>query len=188
MQLQQEISNALEVLNKGGLILYPTDTVWGIGCDATKEEAIAQIYKIKNRPEDSPLICLVSNIRMLEKYVYEVPDIAYDLIEASDTPLTIIYDNPMNVAANLPGNDNSLAIRVVKDEFCQRLIAKFKRPLISTSANLSGKPGPASFERIDKSLKGKIDYIVDPSVQRTRNKPSTIIKISNNGEFKIIRK
>ena len=187
-ELLNEIEKATEILNKGGLLLYPTDTVWGIGCDATNPEAVKKIYRLKKREDNKALICLVSDIRMLEKFVYEVPDAAYDIVELSDKPTTIIYDQPINVANNLIAEDNTLAIRVASDEFCQKLIRKLKRPLVSTSANISGQPTPKSFSEISKDILKGVDYVVNLHREKQNNIPSTIIKLSNNGVVKIIRK
>ncbi|ETN96059.1 L-threonylcarbamoyladenylate synthase [Zhouia amylolytica] len=186
--LQSEIEKSLEVLNKGGLILYPTDTVWGIGCDATNPEAVKKVYDLKQREDSKALICLVSDTRMLAKYIYEVPEVAYQLLDASDKPTTIIYDNPINVAGNLVASDNTLAIRVASDEFCQRMVRQFKRPLVSTSANISGYPTPQSFSEINQEILKGVDYVVNLHRDKKCNKPSTIIKIGNDGVFKIIRK
>ena len=184
----EEIEKAVKVINQGGLLLYPTDTVWGIGCDATNAEAVKKVYELKQRDDQKALICLVSDIRMLEKFVYEVPDAAYDIIEVTNKPTTIIYDQPMNVAPNIVAKDNTLAIRVASDEFCQKLIRKLKRPLVSTSANISSLPTPNSFSEIsDEILKG-VDYVVNLHHDKKSNTPSTIIKLSNSGLVKIIRK
>ncbi|UOB18268.1 L-threonylcarbamoyladenylate synthase [Abyssalbus ytuae] len=186
--MQKEIDNCLSIINSGGLILYPTDTVWGIGCDATNPEAVKKVYKLKQREDSKALICLVSDIRMLEKFVYEVPQPAYDIIQLSTKPTTIIYDQPINVAGNLIAPDNTLAIRVASDEFCQKLIRKLKRPLVSTSANISGRPTPMSFSEISSEILKGVDYIVNLHRDKTNNNPSTIIKLSNSGIVKIIRK
>ena len=186
--MKEEIENCLDTLNKGGLILYPTDTVWGIGCDGTNEEAVKKVYDLKRRPDSKALICLVSNIRMLERHVYEVPDPAYDLIELSTKPTTIIYDRPMNVAKNLVADDDTLAIRVASDEFCQRLTARMKRPLVSTSANISGKPTPGSFSEIEEEILKGVDYIVNLHREKKNGPPSSIIRLGNSGLVKIIRK
>ncbi len=146
--MEEEIERTLEVLKKGGIILYPTDTVWGIGCDATNPKAVERIYKLKQRDDNKAMICLVNSVKMLEQFVDEVPDPAYDVIEHSNKPTTIIYDNPVRVANNLVGPDETLAIRVVKEKFCEKLIYKLRRPLVSTSANISGQPTPNSFAQI----------------------------------------
>ncbi|QLE00090.1 threonylcarbamoyl-AMP synthase [Galbibacter sp. BG1] len=186
--MHEEIQNTIETLNSGGLILYPTDTVWGIGCDATNPEAIKKVYELKKRDDSKALICLVSDLRMLQKYVYEIPDAAYDIIELASKPTTIIYDRPINVAKNLVAADDTLAIRVASDEFCQKLIRQFKRPIVSTSANISGLPTPQHFSQIsDEILKG-VDYVVNLHREKTNSKPSSIIKIGNDAVVKVIRK
>jgi L-threonylcarbamoyladenylate synthase len=187
--MDEEIKNALEVLRKGGTILYPTDTVWGLGCDGRSKEAVAKLFKIKQRAEYKSMVVLVSDHTMLNRYVKEVPEVAWDLIEAADRPLTIIYPGGRMLAENLIAADGSIGIRIIKDEFCKTLIHKFGKPLVSTSANISGEPAPSSFNDIKIDILNKVDYIVnlrkneDNSVQ-----PSTIIKVDLNGEFKIIRK
>lgn len=188
MKVLNEIEKAVKVINEGGLILYPTDTVWGIGCDARNSEAVKKVFTLKQREDCKALICLVSNIRMLEKFVYEVPDPAYDIIEATNKPTTIIYDQPINIAKNMIAEDNTLAIRVTSDEFCQKLIWKLKRPLVSTSANISGHKTPKSFSEISNEIIKGVDYVVNLHRDKKSNTPSTIIKLSNNGEVKIIRK
>jgi L-threonylcarbamoyladenylate synthase len=182
-----EIENALQVLKDGGVILYPTDTVWGIGCDAGRTEAVDRIYKIKERDDSKSLICLVNDIRMLERHVEEVPDPAYDIIEYAQKPTTIIYDHPMGVAPNLIASDNSLAIRVTKDTFCNKLIRKLRRPLVSTSANRSGMPTPQSYAEIDPLILESVDYVVNLHRDKKSVAPSTIIKLKNDGTVKVIR-
>ena len=140
--MQTEINNTIKTLKKGGMILYPTDTVWGIGCDATNYAAIEKIYLIKQRKEHKSLICLVNDLKMLNFYIQDIPDAAYDILKYADRPTTIIYDNPIRVAQNLIASDNTLAIRVVKEGFASELIKKLRRPIVSTSANISDKPTP----------------------------------------------
>ena len=185
--MTEEINNAIAVLEKGGLILYPTDTVWGIGCDATNEAAVNKVYQLKNREDRKALICLVANDRMLERHVAQVPEVAYDIIDLANKPVTIIYDNPKGVAGNLIAEDNSLAIRVASDKFCQYLINKFKRPLVSTSANLSGQPTPDRFSKIDKAILKGVDYVVNLQRDHINAIPSSIIKLGNDGTVKVIR-
>lgn len=185
--MEKEIEHALEILKKGGIILYPTDTVWGIGCDAARAEAVERIFQLKNREDKKSMICLVNNERMLEKHVEEVPDAAYDIIEYSDKPTTIIYDNPMGVAENLIAEDHSLGIRVTQDEFCQKLIGKLRRPLVSTSANRSGFPTPQNYDEIDPLILHGVDYVVNLHREKKSSSPSTIIKLKNDGTVKIIR-
>ena len=181
------LQEALQVLKQGGIILYPTDTVWGIGCDATNYEAVKKIYKLKQRADCQALICLVNNYSMLERHVDNVPNMAYTILDIAVKPTTIIYDDPAGVAENLIANDNTLAIRVINNKFCEKLIRYLKRPLVSTSANISGKPTPKSFKEIsDEILKG-VDYVVNLQNEKSISKPSTIIKLSNSGMVKIIR-
>ncbi|TRZ42962.1 L-threonylcarbamoyladenylate synthase [Robertkochia solimangrovi] len=186
--MNTEIENCLKTVNSGALILYPTDTVWGIGCDATNPEAVKKVYDLKQRDDSKALICLVSDLRMLEKYVYEVPDAAYDIIELANKPTTIIYDRPLNLAPNLIGEDDTIAIRVASDPFCQKLIRQLKRPLVSTSANISGAPTPHSYSEISGEILKGVDYIVNLHRDKKNPSPSSIIKLSNNGEVRIIRK
>ncbi len=185
--LTQEINKTIEVLKNGGLILYPTDTVWGIGCDATNEEAVKKIYSLKKREDSKALICLVANDFMLENYVEKVPDAAYDIIDLATKPTTIIYDNPKKIAKNLIANDNTLAIRIASDQFCEYLIKKFKKPIVSTSANISGFPTPKSFKQISNDILKGVDYIVNLHRDKENKSPSSIIKLSNNGIVKVIR-
>lgn len=185
--MEQEIANALEILKKGGIILYPTDTVWGIGCDATRSDAVDRIFKLKQRDDQKAMICLVNSLRMLEKHVEEVPPPAYDIIEYSDKPTTIIYDFPIGVAQNLISSDNSLGIRVTNNSFCQKLIAGLKRPLVSTSANISGFATPQSYSEIAPLILNGVDYIVNLHREKKCDAPSTIIKLKNDGSVKIIR-
>lgn len=186
--MQEEIHNTLQILTSGGTILYPTDTVWGLGCDATNEEAVKKIYALKKREESKALICLVSDVVMLERIFREIPDAAYDIIDYTEKPTTIIYDNPKGVAKNLIADDNSLAVRVVKDEFCRQLIRKLNRPLVSTSANISGVPTPSSFKEISSEILSGVDYVVNLHREKICAQPSTIIKLSGSGLVKIIRK
>ena len=183
----EEINKCLEVLHLGGLILYPTDTVWGIGCDATRADAVEKIYKLKRRSESKSMLCLVANDAMLERYVEIVPDLAYDIIDLSERPVTIIYDNPKGIASNLIGSDNTLAIRVASDAFCRSLIQKFKKPIVSTSANIAGEPTPGSFDEIGQPILKGVDYVVNLDSKRAGTRPSTIIKLSNDGTVKVIR-
>ncbi|MBL4662791.1 MAG: threonylcarbamoyl-AMP synthase, partial [Flavobacteriaceae bacterium] len=165
--MQQEIEQALVTLQKGGLILYPTDTVWGIGCDATNENAVQKMFQLKKRHESKALICLVSSLVMLEKIVNSVPQSAIKFLENPTKPTTIIYDNPQGIAKNLIAEDNTLAVRVVSHEFCEQLIRKLKKPIVSTSANISSEKTPKSFQEISKEiLEGVInlDKVFDVSI------------------------
>lgn len=183
-----DIKAALAVLQKGGVILYPTDTIWGLGCDASNEEAVKRIYNIKNRIESKSMLVLMENAALLERYVDEVPEIAYDLIELSDKPLTIIYDGAKNLAKNLIAEDGSIGIRLTTEAFSSDLIRRFKRPIVSTSANISGKPSPACFDEIDQEIIDAVDYVVNYRQDDTQKAvPSSIMKLGRGGEIKIIR-
>ncbi len=184
----QEVQKCLEIIKKGGVILYPTDTVWGLGCDATNADAIDRIYQIKKREESKALICLVSNFKMLEQFVEEVPEMAYDILKYAKRPTTIIYDKPIRIAENLVSEDDTLGIRVVRDAFCSELIKKMRRPLVSTSANISGQPTPESFDQISPQILKEVDYVVNLQRSKKSSKPSSIIKLSNDGQVKVIRK
>lgn len=186
--MHKEIQQVVEHLKKGNIILYPTDTVWGIGCDANNPDAVKKIYELKRRNDSKALICLVADDRMLKKYVPEAPDTALDIIEISETPTTIIYDNPKHVAPNLVASDNTLAIRVPDDEFCYQLLRRFNGAIVSTSANISGEPTPKSFSEISDDILKGVDYVVNLHREKKSSNPSAIIKLSNSGEVKIIRK
>lgn len=186
--MNQEITNALEVLKKGGLILYPTDTVWGIGCDATNHEAVARIYDLKKRDDSKAMICLVANFRMLEQYIEAVPEVAYDILKYSNKPTTIIYDKPVHVATNLVAQDDTLAVRVTNDAFCQKLVSYFKKPIVSTSANISGTPTPESYQQISQEILEGVDYVVNLHRTKKSGKASSIIKLSADGQVSVIRK
>ncbi|MCJ7466559.1 MAG: L-threonylcarbamoyladenylate synthase [Maribacter sp.] len=184
---EKELKEALATLTKGGLIVYPTDTVWGIGCDATNEAAVNRIYELKRREDSKALICLVANEVMLERHVDKVPDVAYDIISLSDKPMTIIYDRPKGVAKNLIAADNTLGIRVASDKFCKYLITNFKKPIVSTSANVSGAPTPRGFSEISPVILKGVDYVVNLQRDSSNGVPSAIIKLSNDGTVKVIR-
>jgi L-threonylcarbamoyladenylate synthase len=186
--MKEEIENALLILKKGGLILYPTDTVWGIGCDATNPDAVDKVFKLKQRSDEKSLICLVHDFKMLNEYVENVPEVAYDILKYAKKPTTIIYDDPIRVAENIIAEDNSLAIRVTKDEFCKKLIQRFRRPLVSTSANISGEKTPQSYAEIDPLILEGVDYVVNLHHEKKSGKPSAIIKLKNDGSVKVIRK
>lgn len=185
--MKEEIDNALLILKKGGLILYPTDTIWGIGCDATNPDAVDKVFQLKKRSDEKSLICLVNDFKMLNEYVENVPEVAYDILKYAKKPTTIIYDDPIRVAENIIAKDNSLAIRVTKDEFCKKLIQKFRRPLVSTSANISGEKNPQSFAEIDPLILEGVDYVVNLQHEKKSGKPSAIIKLKNDGSVKVIR-
>jgi len=185
---QIELEKTLTILKKGGIILYPTDTVWGIGCDATNADAIDKIYALKKRIESKSMICLVSDFKMLQQYVEEVPEVAYDVLKHASKPTTIIYDKGIRVSENIIAQDDTLAIRVVRDPFCGKLIRKLKKPIVSTSANVSGQPSPKNFKEISNVILEGVDYVVNLPLQKKGVKPSSIIKIGNDSTVKIIRK
>lgn len=185
----EDIHSAVEVLKKGGVILYPTDTVWGLGCDATNAEAVARIYDIKKRSESKALITLVGNLSILERTVSGIPEVAYQLLEVADCPLTIIYDHACGVADNLKADDGSLAVRLPHDDFIKALCNNFRRPIVSTSANISGEPTPALFREISPEIINAADYVFNSRRDdNVRHKSSTIIRLSEDASFKIIRK
>lgn len=187
--LKDEVNKAFEVLKNGGLILYPTDTIWGIGCDATNAEAVEKVFKLKGRAEEKSLIVLLDSDSKLQSYIKEVPEIAYDLIEYTENPLTIVYSGAKNLAPNAIAKDGSIGIRIVRHEFCQQLLQRFRKPIISTSANLSGKPSPAIFDDIDETILNGVDYVVNwEQDDRKEKKPSTIMKLEPGGLFSFIRK
>jgi len=188
MDINTEVHNAFEVIQNGGIILYPTDTVWGIGCDATNQEAVAKIYALKKRAETNSMIVLMNGDRMVHNVFSEVPEVAWQLIELSENPTTLILDNPRNVAANLISADKSLGMRLVKEPFCYKLLERMKKPLVSTSANISGKPTPKSFKEISPEIIKGVDYVVNLHHEKIAGKPSTIIKLTIDSQVKIIRK
>lgn len=185
--MNTEINNALQTLKQGGLILYPTDTVWGIGCDATNPEAVKKVFKLKQREDRKALICLVADDRMLKKYVKEVPEVAFNILDVAENPITIIYDDAQNLAENLVAEDHTIAIRIPNDDFCFQLLRKFNGAIVSTSANISGIPTPKSFKEISQEVLKGVDYVVNLHREKICSKPSSIIKLSNNGVVKIIR-
>ncbi|MFI8377984.1 L-threonylcarbamoyladenylate synthase [Leeuwenhoekiella sp. NPDC079379] len=183
-----EVNESIVILKRGGLLLYPTDTVWGIGCDATNAEAVNKIFALKKRAESKSLICLVSDFKMLNQYVEKIPEIAYSILKYADQPTTIVYDDPIRVAENLIAEDNTLGIRVVEDGFCKALIKKLGKPLVSTSANISGEKTPMRFPEISEPILEGVDYIVNLQRKHKSTKSSTIIKLKNNGQVEILRK
>lgn len=187
--LKTEIEKALEVLRNGGVILYPTDTIWGLGCDATNEAAAAKINEIKGRSEDKSFIVLLDSEARLPSYVSEIPDVAYDLIEYAEKPLTLIFPGAKNLASNVINTDGSIGIRVVKHDFCSQLVQRLRKPITSTSANKSGAPSPAFFGEISREIIDAVDYVVDWEQELTvRKQPSTIMKLAPGGQFSFIRK
>lgn len=186
--MEAQIQKALEVLKSGKTILYPTDTVWGIGCDATNALAVQQIYTLKKRDERKALVCLVADFNMLENYVSSVPKEVFKILKHRKNPTTVIYNNPQKIAPNLIAENNTLALRICQDEFCQKLIKRLGKPIVSSSANISGTPTPQAFEQIQDEIKESVDYIVNLRQQKTETaKPSTIIKVDSKGHAKTIR-
>ncbi len=197
MDINTEVHNAYEVIKNGGIILYPTDTVWGIGCDATNEEAVAKIYALKKREDSKSMIVLMNGDKMMYNVFSAIPDLAWEIWELSnpsDTELekqkatTLILDNPRNVAANLIAEDKTLGVRIVKEPFCYKLMERMKRPLVSTSANISGMITPKTFKEISPEIIKGVDYVVNLHHYKVCKNPSTIIKLSLDNQVKIIRK
>jgi L-threonylcarbamoyladenylate synthase len=189
MIFDDDIKNSLKVLKEGGVILYPTDTLWGLGCDATNSQAVEKIFRIKSRSDSKSLIILVDSVSMLERYAREIPQIAFNLIEVSDIPLTIIYPKAKNLAAGIPAEDGSVGIRICSDKFCNELIGRYRRPIVSSSANISGEPAPSNFTEISQSVIDAVDYAVFYNREdRQKHWASPVIKVEINGEIKVIRK
>jgi L-threonylcarbamoyladenylate synthase len=187
--MKNEVEKALEVVKAGGIILYPTDTIWGIGCDATNEESVQKVMALKGRSASKSLIVLVDNDTKLASYVREIPDVAYDLIEYAENPLTIVYSNAKNLAPGVINEDGSVGIRVVKHNFCQQLIQRFRLPIVSTSANISGEPAPKNFSEVSQEIIDGVDYVVNLEQEVSEEKtPSTIMKLSPDGLFTFIRR
>ena len=187
-QMKEDIRKACEVMQKGGVILYPTDTVWGIGCDATNAEAVKRVYEIKQRVDSKAMLVLVDSDVKVDFYVDEVPAVAWDLIDYATKPLTVIYDGARNLAPNLLAEDGSVGIRITKEEFSKQLCFRFRKAIVSTSANISGQPSPAIFAEISDEIKQAVDYIVGYRQDETATaKPSSIIKLGRGGVVKVIR-
>lgn len=186
--MQEEIKKAVEVLRSGGVILYPTDTVWGLGCDATNEDAVRKVYELKNREDVKAMIVLVDNAAKIQTYVDEVPDLAWDLIEFAEKPLTIIYPEAKNLASNLVGEDKSVGIRVTREAFSKRLCEQFRKPIVSTSANINGENTPSNFIEISDVIKSKVDYVVNfRQDESMKPMPLSIIKLGKGNLFEMIR-
>lgn len=186
--LTSEVARAAEIVKRGGVILYPTDTVWGIGCDGSNPEAVAKVFKIKRRADNKAMIILTASADDVECYVESMPDVARDLIEYSDKPLTIVYDKGVRLAPALTGQDGSVGIRVTREEFSAALCRRLRRPLVSTSANISGTPAPAIFAEISPEILEAVDYVVDYRRDDVRRaQPSTVMRLSSDGQFKILR-
>jgi L-threonylcarbamoyladenylate synthase len=187
--LKDEVAKAFKVIQDGGIILYPTDTIWGIGCDAINTEAVKKIYRLKQRDEAKSMIILLDNDNKLQSYIAEVPEIAYDLIEFAENPLTLVMPGAKNISPALINSDGSIGVRVSSNEFCQQLIQRMRKPLVSTSANISGKPSPQYFSQIDQEIIDGVDYVVDIDQHSMEIKnPSTIMRLDPNGSFEFIRR
>ncbi|HUX95889.1 MAG TPA: L-threonylcarbamoyladenylate synthase [Bacteroidales bacterium] len=189
MSFEEDIREALTALRSNGIVLYPTDTIWGLGCDATSQEAVEKIFRIKSRDENKSLLILVNSEQMLERYVHDIPEIALELISVADGPLTIIYPKGKNLAKGVCSEDGSAGIRICRDEFCNEMISRFRKPVVSTSANFSGNLSPQFFDEIDKQLIKSVDYVVKyRQDDRRKHSASPVIKLSSDGSIKILRK
>ena len=189
MTQEQDIKNAIEAMRKGGVILYPTDTVWGIGCDATNAEAVKRVYEIKQRDDSKALICLVDSDARLQRYVRNVPDVAWQLIDCVEKPTTLILDGAVNLAPNLIAEDGSIGIRITKEAFSHELCFRFQKAIVSTSANISGEPAAQNYRDIDPRILEKVDYVCWTRRQEHQpHQPSAIIRLRQGGEVEIIRK
>lgn len=187
--MKEQIQKAVEVLRRGGVILYPTDTVWGIGCDATDKDAVAKVYEIKKRSDSKSLVVLASDMDMVCRYVKEVPEMAIQLVEVNDRPMTIIYPGAMGLAENVVAEDGSVGIRVPMMDFCCQLVRRLGRPIVSTSANISGAPTPKVYSEISPEIISAVDLVVDPSLEReSSGRASSIIKVGLDYSVEIIRK
>ena len=187
--MNEDIKKAIEVLKQGGIILYPTDTIWGIGCDATNEEAVEKLYAIKQIDKSKSMLILLDNPVKLQTYIHEVPDIAWDLIDLSDKPLTIILNGAKNLAPNLISNDGSIGIRITAEDFSRELCMRFRKPIVSTSANITGQTAPQNFDQIDPEIIDLVDFVVEyRQNEMSKHTPSSIIKLEANGNINIIRK
>lgn len=190
MKTEEIIAEALKVLKDGGTILYPTDTVWGLGCDATNPDAVKKIYEIKHRADSKSLVLLACDLDMVARYIKKIPDIAIDLVEVNDRPMTLIYPGADTnlLAHNVVAEDGSVGMRIPMNDFCVQLVRKLRRPLVSTSANISGEPTPRSYAEIPEEIRSAVDYIVEPSLERSSTgTASQIIKVELDGQVKIIR-
>ncbi len=186
--MNSQIDAAIKVLREGGVILYPTDTIWGLGCDATNPEAVEKIYRLKKRSDSKNLIVLAANIDMVCKYVKQIPEIAISLMEVNNKPMTIIYPGAIGLARNVIAGDGTVGIRVPLNEFCTRLITRFHRPIVSTSANISGEPAPVYYEDIPDEIFDAVDFVVDPEFEEDcTHRTSQIIKVGLKNEIEIIR-
>lgn len=189
MTREEDIRRAVETMRNGGVILYPTDTVWGIGCDATNAEAVARIYEIKKRDDSKAMICLVDSDARLQRYIRSVPDVAWDLLDCADKPTTVILDGAINLAQNLIADDGSVALRITKEPFSKELCYRFQKAVVSTSANISGQPAAQNYCDIAREIIDTVDYVCWSRRQEHKpHTPSSVIKLGMGGEVKIIRK
>ena len=200
MKAEEHLAEALKILREGGTLLYPTDTVWGLGCDATNPEAVARVFEIKQRTDSKSLVLLASDLDMVARYVKEIPSMAVELVEVNDAPMTLIYPGAVCGAPDAPGDrwhlawntvaaDGSVGIRIPMMDWCRQLVFKLGRPIVSTSANLSGEPTPQRFTDIPQAIKDAVDYVVPPSVDtQSSGRASQILKVGLKGEIEIIRK
>ena len=187
--MNEDLKKAIEVLKEGGIILYPTDTIWGIGCDATNEVAVEKLYAIKQREKGKSMLILLDNPVKLQSYVQEVPEIAWDLIDLTDKPLTIIFNGAKNLAPNLINSDRTIGVRITSEDFSRELCKRFRKPIVSTSANITGKASPQNFNQIDPEIIELVDYVVEyRQNEMFKQTPSSIIKLAANGSIEIIRK
>lgn len=188
-QIAEDIKTAVQTLRKGGLILYPTDTIWGIGCDASNEDAVRRIFQLKQREDSKTMICLVDNANRMQRYLRQVPDVAWDLVEFAEKPLTLILDGAVNLAPSLIAGDGSVGIRVTRENISHELCYRYERAIVSTSANISGAPSPSCFAEISDEIKNGVDYIMlSRQNDLSKGKPSQIIKLGLDGQIQIIRK
>ena len=188
-EIAEDIRTAVQTMRLGGIILYPTDTIWGIGCDAANEEAVRRIFQLKRREDSKAMICLVDSANRMQRYLRQVPDVAWDLVEYADKPLTLILDGAVNLAPSLIAEDGSIGLRVTKENISHELCYRFERAVVSTSANISGEPSPACFDEITDEIKQGVDYIMrSRQNDLSKSKPSQIIKLGLDGSVQIIRK
>lgn len=188
-QIAEDIKTAVQTLRKGGLILYPTDTIWGIGCDASNEDAVRRIFQLKQREDSKAMICLVDSANRMQRYLRQVPDVAWDLVEFAEKPLTLILDGAVNLAPSLIAEDGSVGIRVTRENISHELCYRYERAIVSTSANISGVPSPSCFAEISDEIKNGVDYIMlSRQNDLSKGKPSQIIKLGLDGQIQIIRK
>ena len=188
-EIAEDIRTAVQTLRQGGLILYPTDTIWGIGCDAANEEAVRRIFQLKQREDSKAMICLVDSADRMQRYLRQVPDVAWDLVEFADKPLTLILDGATGLAPSLIAEDGSVGLRVTRENISHELCFRYQRAIVSTSANISGQPSPACFDEIADEIKQGVDYIMrSRQNDLSKSKPSQIIKLGLDGQVRIIRK